>query len=204
MWSIPASTLVSITSCKCQYPVQVFSRHASEMSLCLMRADGSGYLEVSLDPITNKSGDVWHVQLSGLKVSCFTACCCWFVLKSQISNLSNWSLSSRSLRPKLTEPPVPWRITSWHVQLLGPQGQLLHSCFTAAWHCLFPCLAPLQRLDHLLCLSLIPAGRRQLGLRLARQRRRHLGRRRPLPPSIHHVGPLLPPSTTHPAASSSI
>jgi pullulanase/glycogen debranching enzyme len=52
---------------------QVFSRHATAMSLCLMRADGSGYLEVSLDPITNKSGDVWHVQLSGLKVG---SCVC--------------------------------------------------------------------------------------------------------------------------------
>lgn len=51
----------------CTLNFAVFSRHASEMSLCLMRADGSGYLEVSLDPITNKSGDVWHVQLSGLK-----------------------------------------------------------------------------------------------------------------------------------------
>jgi hypothetical protein len=51
--------------------LQVFSRHAAEMSLCLMRADGSGYLEVALDPITNKSGDVWHVQLSGLKVRRF-------------------------------------------------------------------------------------------------------------------------------------
>eukprot|EP00878_Enallax_costatus_P025353 GHUV01027123.1.p1 GENE.GHUV01027123.1~~GHUV01027123.1.p1 ORF type:complete len:648 (+),score=120.67 GHUV01027123.1:549-2492(+) len=37
------------------------------MSLCLMRADGSGYLEVMLDPYTNRTGDVWHIQLSGLK-----------------------------------------------------------------------------------------------------------------------------------------
>jgi hypothetical protein len=59
---------------------QVFSRHAAEMSLCLMRADGSGYLEVSLDPITNKSGDVWHVQLSGLKVGACRAVNCLILL----------------------------------------------------------------------------------------------------------------------------
>src|SRR5689334_6098690 len=51
--------------------LQVFSRHASEMSLCLMRADGSGYLEVMLDPYTNRTGDVWHIQLSGLKVRAY-------------------------------------------------------------------------------------------------------------------------------------
>lgn len=48
--------------------VQVFSRHATSMSLCLMRADGSKYLEVVLDPATNRTGDVWHIQLSRLKV----------------------------------------------------------------------------------------------------------------------------------------
>lgn len=38
------------------------------MSLCLLRSSGSGgYLEVRLDAITNKTGDVWHVQLQGLK-----------------------------------------------------------------------------------------------------------------------------------------
>jgi hypothetical protein len=38
------------------------------MSLCLMRADGTKYLEVALDPATNRTGDVWHIQLSRLKV----------------------------------------------------------------------------------------------------------------------------------------
>jgi hypothetical protein len=39
------------------------------MSLCLLRADGSKYLEVMLDPSTNKTGDVWHIQLERLKVN---------------------------------------------------------------------------------------------------------------------------------------
>lgn len=38
-----------------------------------------------------------------------------------------------------------------------------------------------------------PAGRGQPVLRLAAKRPRHLGRGRPLPPSLHHAGPLLPP-----------
>lgn len=46
---------------------QVFSRHAASMSLCLLRADGGGYLEVGLDPGANRTGDVWHVQIRGLK-----------------------------------------------------------------------------------------------------------------------------------------
>ncbi len=46
---------------------QVFSRNASAMSLCIMRRDGGSYLEVALDPHTNKTGDVWHCSLGGLK-----------------------------------------------------------------------------------------------------------------------------------------
>lgn len=46
---------------------QVFSRHAAAMSLCILRRDGGGYLEVGLDPLTHRTGDVWHVQLTGLK-----------------------------------------------------------------------------------------------------------------------------------------
>jgi hypothetical protein len=38
------------------------------MSLCLLRQDGGKYLEIMLDPATNKTGDVWHIQLSKLKV----------------------------------------------------------------------------------------------------------------------------------------
>eukprot|EP00879_Flechtneria_rotunda_P022431 GHRR01023681.1.p1 GENE.GHRR01023681.1~~GHRR01023681.1.p1 ORF type:complete len:577 (+),score=194.30 GHRR01023681.1:772-2502(+) len=51
----------------CTMNFAVFSRHATNMNLCLMRADGTGYLEVALDPATNRTGDVWHVQLPGLK-----------------------------------------------------------------------------------------------------------------------------------------
>lgn len=46
---------------------QVFSRHARSMSLCMLRSDGSGFLEVGLDPAVHRSGDVWHVQLQGLR-----------------------------------------------------------------------------------------------------------------------------------------
>lgn len=47
-----------------------------------MRADGGGYLEVALDPDTNRTGDVWHVQLSGLKVvgRLSSAKRCWYFL----------------------------------------------------------------------------------------------------------------------------
>jgi hypothetical protein len=44
------------------------------MSLCLLRADGSKYLEVMLDPATNKMGDVWHIQLARLKVRRVSGC----------------------------------------------------------------------------------------------------------------------------------
>jgi hypothetical protein len=47
---------------------QVFSRNATAMSLCLMRTDGRNYMEVALDAATNRTGDVWHIQLSRLKV----------------------------------------------------------------------------------------------------------------------------------------
>lgn len=66
-------TLVSTTRAnnpqdvRCTLNFAVFSRHATSMSLCLMRADGSKYLEVALDPATNRTGDVWHIQLSRIK-----------------------------------------------------------------------------------------------------------------------------------------
>ena len=41
------------------------------MSLCMVRvaADGSsgGYLEIALDPLVNRTGDVWHARVEGLK-----------------------------------------------------------------------------------------------------------------------------------------
>lgn len=37
------------------------------MSLCVLRADGSGYLEVGLDPAVHRTGDVWHIQLQGVR-----------------------------------------------------------------------------------------------------------------------------------------
>jgi hypothetical protein len=57
------------------------------MSLCLLRQDGGKYLEIMLDPTTNKTGDVWHIQLSKLKVGSRWskgACCfiCGGVLRS--------------------------------------------------------------------------------------------------------------------------
>ncbi len=32
-----------------------------------MLPQATGYLEVALDPLTNKTGDVWHVCVHGLK-----------------------------------------------------------------------------------------------------------------------------------------
>lgn len=48
-------------------PPQVFSRHARSMCLCVLRRDGGGYLEVGLDPAAQRTGDVWHIQLQGLR-----------------------------------------------------------------------------------------------------------------------------------------
>ena len=37
------------------------------MSLCVLRRDGGGYLEIGLDPATHRTGDVWHIELQGLR-----------------------------------------------------------------------------------------------------------------------------------------
>lgn len=71
----------------CLISMQVFSRHAGSMSLVLVRAaqepdgsftpagpaspgslTGSGYLEVALDPVLNRTGDCWHVCVDGMKI----------------------------------------------------------------------------------------------------------------------------------------
>lgn len=57
----------------CSLNFAVRSRHAASVSLCLVRsASGQqqskgGFLEVALDPVINKTGDMWHVCLEGLK-----------------------------------------------------------------------------------------------------------------------------------------
>jgi len=60
----------------CDVNFAVFSGTATSMSLCLLRRapDGApagepaaGFLEVGLDTVTNRTGDVWHVTLQGLK-----------------------------------------------------------------------------------------------------------------------------------------
>eukprot|EP00798_Chlamydomonas_sp_ICE-L_P002965 gene2965-12972_t len=62
---------VSMTLCL------VFSRDAVSMTLCLVRiepavssasnAKGLTYMEIALDPHTNKTGDLWHTCVHGLK-----------------------------------------------------------------------------------------------------------------------------------------
>lgn len=65
----------------CAVNFAVFSRHASSLQLCLVRLEGAepeggaggplvaqSVLEVVLDPLTNRTGDVWHVCVHGLKV----------------------------------------------------------------------------------------------------------------------------------------
>lgn len=53
-----------------QYSVNfaVYSANASAMSLCILRQGGSGgYMEIALDPTANRTGDVWHICVDGLK-----------------------------------------------------------------------------------------------------------------------------------------
>jgi hypothetical protein len=96
------------------------------MSLCLMRADGSGYLEVSLDPITNKSGDVWHVQLSGLKVGVI----------NQLQSITLYNLASEEPKKGATSKPpsvIPDRQAQTHKLKVGFRAQncasaIKHSC----------------------------------------------------------------------------
>jgi glycogen operon protein len=46
----------------------VFSRHASQVTLVLFRPGSLEPLkEISLDPTTNRTGDVWHIALKGLE-----------------------------------------------------------------------------------------------------------------------------------------
>ncbi|GMH32292.1 hypothetical protein BSKO_00126 [Bryopsis sp. KO-2023] len=50
----------------------VVSRHAEAMTLCLVRLPAveggqTGYMELALDPLVNKTGDVWHVTMEGLR-----------------------------------------------------------------------------------------------------------------------------------------
>ncbi|KAK9820150.1 hypothetical protein WJX72_006684 [[Myrmecia] bisecta] len=53
----------------------VRSRHAGAMSLCLARKQPEqgdpgktgGFLEVALDPVLNRTGDMWHIMLEGLR-----------------------------------------------------------------------------------------------------------------------------------------
>ena len=53
----------------------VFSRNASSMRLCLYRKpdDGEAYFDQRLDPIQNRTGDIWHIHVEGLKAGAFYA-----------------------------------------------------------------------------------------------------------------------------------
>ncbi|KAL0049338.1 hypothetical protein WJX82_011691 [Trebouxia sp. C0006] len=68
----PAAAAVSEDGTTCDLNFSVRSRHAASMSLCLARRTSDpeakiGFLEVALDPLVNKTGDMWHVCLEGLK-----------------------------------------------------------------------------------------------------------------------------------------
>lgn len=68
----PAVASVSEDGSMCDLNFAVRSRHAASMSLCLARQTSDpqskvGYIEVALDPLLNKTGDMWHVCLEGVK-----------------------------------------------------------------------------------------------------------------------------------------
>ncbi|KAL3146430.1 hypothetical protein ABBQ32_003110 [Trebouxia sp. C0010 RCD-2024] len=68
----PAATSVSEDGLMCDVNFAVRSRHAASVSLCLARQSKdtqskAGYMEVALDPLVNRTGDMWHVCLEGLK-----------------------------------------------------------------------------------------------------------------------------------------
>ncbi|MCX6987449.1 MAG: glycogen debranching protein GlgX [Chlamydiae bacterium] len=45
----------------------LFSEHATEVILCLFSyAESAPFLEISLDPIKNKTGSIWHIAVEGL------------------------------------------------------------------------------------------------------------------------------------------
>lgn len=49
----------------------LFSKHAVEVSLCLFHIEDSDpFLEIPLDPIGNKTGDVWHILVENLPPLC--------------------------------------------------------------------------------------------------------------------------------------
>lgn len=84
----------------CAVLCQVFSRHATSMSLCLLRQDGGKYLEIMLDPTTNKTGDVWHIQLSKLKVgyNWINGAWWWYVASTGVRHLGATTLDMHGLR----------------------------------------------------------------------------------------------------------
>lgn len=44
----------------------LFSAHATQVSLCLFNLEESAPIEIPLDPVRNKTGDVWHIHVSKL------------------------------------------------------------------------------------------------------------------------------------------
>ncbi|KAF5835118.1 glycoside hydrolase superfamily [Dunaliella salina] len=74
---VAVSNASSPQQASCTVNFAVFSRHAASISLCIVRVkpgedpnsalQGSGVLEIALDPVTNKTGDMWHVCVTGLK-----------------------------------------------------------------------------------------------------------------------------------------
>lgn len=71
----------------------VVSRNAKEVRLCLARRgpDGAarGFMEVALDPLLNRKGDVWHARVDGLRD---LASLCWgWRADADIS----WDMSNR-------------------------------------------------------------------------------------------------------------
>lgn len=68
----PAAAAVSEDGTTCDLNFAVRSRHAASMALCLVRQPtdvqpNGGYIEIALDPLVHKTGDMWHVCLEGVK-----------------------------------------------------------------------------------------------------------------------------------------
>ncbi|KAG2494253.1 hypothetical protein HYH03_007608 [Edaphochlamys debaryana] len=91
------ASVVSVTpggdprDASCAVNFAVFSRHATSVQLCLVRVkgpsaerngvapgvlQGQSVLEIMLDPLTHRTGDVWHICVHGLK-DLETLCWAW-------------------------------------------------------------------------------------------------------------------------------
>ena len=105
----------------CSVNFAVVSRHATAMSLCMVRvaADGSsgGYLEIALDLLVNRTGDVWHARVEGL-MDIGSLCYGWRA-DADIS----WDAGNR-FHPGARRGPLP-PVTLWQLMVACPWTLLL-------------------------------------------------------------------------------